>query len=393
MKNIKKDHFIFIIAGGHGERLWPKSRIKNPKYLFKIPIKIKNKKNKKTIKKVSLLNETIKKSKLIVSDKNIFIITNKNHNIKKIEKICKDNNISKKNIITEPVNRNTALAITLSLLVLKQRGFTNSIISIFPADHLISNTKKFLKCIKNSKDIADIVPCIIILGIKVYFPSKDYGYIKKGKLKKNLNFKKDVSFFKIEKFIEKPNLKLAKKLLMKKNYFWNSGIFTFSFSTLKNTLKKNSYEHYKFFKDLSSFNSNDNQYKSFFNKKYFKMKSISFDYAIMEKSENVLMIEAKFQWKDIGNWESISKILTTSDKNNNLKKGKYILLKDSKKNIVINEESKIKKDNHLVVLFKTSNLMVIRNKNVTLVCPKNHIKNINKIIDKIKRIKDFSYFL
>tara|TARA_B110000438_G_scaffold162006_1_gene155251 strand:+ start:1090 stop:2295 length:1206 start_codon:yes stop_codon:yes gene_type:complete len=319
-----------ILCGGSGSRLWPKSENTTAKQFIDFG-------------GWTLLQKTLERIKDPVFDYPI-ISTNLSY-LKLVRKYLKKNKIKKFKIILEPFKKNTAAAI-LSSALLKEVTFDQPMI-FFPADHLIQKNQQFIKSINlNRKHLKS--SNIFIFGIKPNNPSSQYGYFLTKKISEGIN--------KVFKFIEKPNATYAKKII-KKNGYWNSGILFARKDSIINNFKK--YQSKTFYLCVDSISKSkvyNNIY--FLHKKSFKkIREKSFDYAILEKSNDIYAIKLDIPWSDLGSWNEISKIYKKNKskyfkKNNIFRRpwGKYINLFNGKgflvKELVINSNSSISLQKH-----------------------------------------------
>ena len=270
-----------ILCGGSGTRLW--SRQKN--YQAKQFIDFGN---------WTLFGKTLDRIKNPLFDSPI-ISTNKKYLIE-IKKHLKEKKIKKFKIILEPSKKNTGPAILSSALI-KEIPDKQAVIFL-TSDHLIEKTNQFNKSIKfHKKFLTDMN--IFIFGIKPTYPSSDFGYFLSNK-----KFKK---IFKVKKFVEKPSLSTAKKIIIKKAY-WNSGMFFLRKDSLINNFKKYQISIYKnCYDSISKSKVKNNVY--YLNKNTFdKNKAMSFDYAILEKAKNINAIKLNIPWSDLGSWKEICKV-------------------------------------------------------------------------------------
>jgi len=319
-----------ILCGGAGTRLWPDSKKNLPKQFIDFG-------------GWTLLQKTLERIKNPIYDYPI-ISTNLSY-LNLVRRYLLKNKIRKYKIILEPFKKNTAAAI-LSSTLLEDVPFDQTMI-FFPADHLIEKTRYFNREINfNKKHLSE--DNIFIFGIKPNSPTSQYGYFLTKKISKNIN--------KVVKFIEKPSLNYAKKIIKKKAY-WNSGIlFAKKISIISNFAK-----HQRDTLNLCI----ESVYKSwisknvyYLNKKSFKkIENKSFDYAILEKSNNINGIKLNIPWSDLGSWKEISNFFKMN-KSNYLKKnnvfyrpwGKYTNLFNGKdflvKELVINSKSSISLQKH-----------------------------------------------
>ncbi|MFA7676263.1 MAG: sugar phosphate nucleotidyltransferase [Candidatus Shapirobacteria bacterium] len=354
-------HYIFVLCGGTGPRLWPLSRKNKPKQFLSF------------FDKKSILEQTLKRSQKIVSPENIYIVSNSNY-ANKIIKIAKDFNLTK-NIIIEPEKKNTALAILYATTKIKQIDPT-AIISTFPSDHYIKNIIHFKQTLNNAKRIAQSTDTVVTIGIKPNGPNPSYGYIHPGK--------KTEDYYKVSKFIEKPNPKRAQKLI-DKNSYWNSGIYTFSVSTLINEFEKLQPEYFQIFKDLEK-NLN---YPQKIAQIYKQSPNLAIDKAISEKSSKMTMIPATFDWSDIGEWKAIFLNSKKNKDNNALIDPKTNLLSTSSQNCLVSGS-----DNKLIGLVGVSNLAIIDTPDALLVCNLDSSFKVRDLVSLIVKNKKYkTYFL
>jgi len=274
-----KKPLVLILCGGKSLRLWPLSEYRSKNFL--------------NVFGFSPLELTIKRFSKITSKANIFLVANRSEK-KDLQRL---KSIKKSNIFFEPESKNTAAAVLLSLLYLKKYSGRNIIIS--PVDHLIEKQSSFYKVLNEAQKAAQ-QGFICTLGIKPTGPSSDFGYIQVRVKQKGI--------YSINRFIEKPTFKKAKKLISQGSCFYNSGIFIASIDTLIDEYR-NYYPRYSYFVRLFA--------KGKINSLYKKLKPIPFDKAIMEKTKKGVLVRANFSWKDFGSWSSIYEVLS-KDKSGNV---------------------------------------------------------------------------
>ena len=319
-----------ILCGGAGTRLWPKSKKNLPKQFINFG-------------GWTLFEKTLSRIKNPIFDYPI-ISTNLSY-LKLIQKYLLKCRIKKYKIILEPYKKNTAAAI-LSCSLLEEIPFEQPLL-FFPADHLIEKTSQFNKSLNlNKKYLSE--SNIFIFGIKPNSPSSQYGYLITKKTSKGLN--------KVTKFIEKPKLSYAKKILKMKAY-WNSGILLARKDSIISNFRKYQTKTLNLLID-SVYNSKILNNVHYLNKKSFKkIQDKSFDYAILEKSKNIHSIKLNIPWSDLGSWKEISKIFR-KNKSKYFKKsnifyrpwGKYTNLFNGKgfliKELVVYSKSSISLQKH-----------------------------------------------
>ena len=334
-----------ILCGGEGTRLWPESRKKHPKQFIKINGK-------------SLLKHAIDRVTGVNFDP-ITICSNANF-LDQIKEETKNINCK---IYVEPAKKNTAAAI-LAAVNDDDLTFYQPVL-IISSDHIIDKKIVFQKQIKKLSNNLDMYK-IFIFGVKPDYPETGYGYLYSKKINKNFN--------KVDKFIEKPNLNRAKKLIKNNNYLWNSGVFLSNksallneFSILQNKLALQVCDSYINAKTTNHIVALDNKY-------YSKIKSISFDHAILEKSKNVFSAKLSSDWKDVGSWMQKWEV-EKKDKDNNYIKGN--ILKNNVKNSYISS-------NRTIVASNLKNVLAVDNNDVLYLSDlkNNNLKNLYPIINK-----------
>lgn len=264
-----------IIAGGSGTRFWPWSTQYIPKQFLPL---IHSKK--------SMIQMTVERLKPLAKKKDIWIISHKRfHSLLKKQ-------IHGSSFLLEPESRNTAAAIGWAAVSLIQKD-PEAIMIVVPSDHWICDSKKnvFINNLKEAALFIEKNPShLLTFGIKPSYPETGYGYIQAAeKANKNIYF--------VKKFIEKPYFPQAKKMAASSKFFWNSGIFVWKAQTILDEIKKYLPSLYN---GLKKINRKD------LHTIYKTLPNISIDYAVMEKSQNVDMLKASFEWSDVGSWESLS---------------------------------------------------------------------------------------
>jgi len=354
-------HYIFILCGGTGPRLWPLSRKSKPKQFLSF------------FDKKSILEQTIKRSQRIVDNKNIYIVSGNDY-VDRILKIAKDFNLTK-NIIIEPEKKNTALAILYATIKIKQID-PNAIISTFPADHYIKNTARLKQTLNKAKTVAHLTDTIVTIGIKPTKAESSYGYICPSQ--------KIDDYYTVSKFIEKPDLEKAKNLIEKKSY-WNSGIYTFSVSTLLSEFEKLQPDYLKIAMDLEK----NLDYPKKIEQIYKQSPNLSIDKAISEKTSKMTMIPATFDWNDIGEWHTIFESLPKKKDNHAIINSKTQFLSTNSKGCLISGL-----DKKLIGLVGVDNLAIIDTPDALLICNLDSSYNVRDLVSLIVKSKKYKkYFL
>lgn len=336
-----------ILAGGCGSRLWPLSRDMYPKQLLNIE-------NNK-----SLLQHTFLRLSTFINACDISTITNIKHyqDIK-----LQLNQLDKSNVvIAEPLCKNTAPAIACNLEYFRQTSKSDDIVIILPSDHLIRDTESFFKTVKMAEPIAQN-GYIVTFGIKPTYAETGYGYIKTEK--------KLLEGYKVECFVEKPDFETARKYVDSGNYYWNGGIFMGKISTFIEEFKKYAPEIYSQLSELDFSCGSKIDYSIYEN-----MPSISIDYALMEKSSKVALVELQSDWNDLGSWQSLYNV-KEKDENNNVTSGKVIT--NNVKNSFIYSQKEI------VAVSDLEDLILVETEDAIMACKMSKSQNVKKLYEKLK---------
>lgn len=313
---MEQDISILIMAGGRGTRFWPKSTEEKPKQFLNL------------LGEKTMLQLTVERAKKLTNIEKIFIVTGQMY-----RNIVKEQlpDLPEKNIIIEPVGKNTAPCILLASLYIKQI-YENTNIVILPSDHMIKDIDNFCYTIAMANDYIKNTNknCIVTIGITPNRPETGYGYIK-------CESKKYKEIVKVESFIEKPNIEKAKQYLEDGKYVWNAGMFIFNVNYMLEELKQNYSKEYKMLSKLPKIE--EENYERELKAKYEKCEPISIDYAVMEKSHNIYVIPSELGWDDIGTWKCLERYIN-HDKNGNISLGKTYA-ENAKNNIIYAENKKI----------------------------------------------------
>ena len=345
-----------ILAGGSGSRLWPLSRELCPKQLLNI-----------TGEK-SLLQATFERLQKLMPEENILSITNTKH-LANVKMQLKDYYASPL-ILPEPVSKNTAPATAVSVKYIYENKNSDDIILVVPSDHLIHDVQKFSEAIEKGKIFAE-QGFVVTFGVEPSYCETGFGYIKTSE--------KISEGFKVEKFVEKPDLKTAQKYLQDKTMFWNSGIFMFKPSVFFNELKEHAPEIFEITEKIDFKNSEEIPFVEFD-----KMPNISLDYALMEKSNNLVMIKLENDWKDVGSWDAIYDI-SPKDKDGNVFVGH--VLDEGSKNSLVYSSSK------LVATIGLEDVVLVETEDAILACRKDKTQDVKHIYETLKQQNDNTHLV
>ncbi|MDD2435013.1 MAG: mannose-1-phosphate guanylyltransferase/mannose-6-phosphate isomerase [Bacilli bacterium] len=336
-----------ILAGGSGTRLWPLSRERYPKQFIKIQGN-----------KDSLFQETFKRSLLISSIEDIYVVTNENHKFL-VMRAIEELGVSYKeeNILVEPESKNTLPAIYAGVKEIIKKGHDS--VLVFPSDHIILNNEELALIIKDSEVLTR--DSIITFGIKPDRANTGYGYISPGKKKLN--------GFIVNSFKEKPTLEKAKEYI-EKGYYWNSGILMFNSNLFSREVKKYSTEIFKAFETCD----NIKDAFSMINTK------ISVDYGIMEKSNKIVVVPVNISWNDLGSFDALFDVFQNNENDNIFEKQNILI--DSKNNFIQSCDDKV------VAVIGIEDLIIVDNRDALLVCKRNQSQKVKNVVDILKKRND-----
>lgn len=350
---MREKNFAVIMAGGIGSRFWPLSKSSSPKQFHDILGLGK-----------SLLQMTFDRLAKVCPEDQILVVTNRDYKNKVQDQLPL---LNEENILLEPCMRNTAPCIAYSNLIIgKQVEDANIIVA--PSDHLILDETEFVKTIELAFQEATQSQSLITLGIKPSRPDTGYGYIEF----ENGGETQSRSVKMVNQFKEKPTLETAKEYLQLGNYFWNSGIFVWSLSSINDAFQEHLPQLNALFREYQGEHMND-----FIEKIYPRCENISIDYGIMEKSRNVKVILSDFGWSDLGTWGSLYDKIEKDNQENAIV-GKDVLAFKSKGNMVMKSSDK------LLVLQGMDDCIIVETDEAILICKKEEEQEIKMIVNNLK---------
>ena len=339
--------YAIILAGGSGSRLWPLSRELYPKQFLNFH------------SKKSLLQTTFDRLSSIIDSENIISITNVKHS-SSVKMQLGENSV----VLSEPISKNTAPTIAMGMKYITQKTNEDETIFVLPSDLFVEDTDAFLNTIKDAEKIAKQGK-IVIFGCKPTYPETGFGYIhsKNGE---------------VLSFTEKPNLEKAQEYLADGNYFWNSGMFMFTVSTIKKEFKFHCPEILQIIENIDCLDKNIS-----FNE-FNKMPTISIDYAVMEKSQNLAMIQLDCGWKDLGSWKAIYDI-SPKDEKGNVFVG-HVVDRDSKNSLVYSSSK-------VVATIGLEDTVIIETDDAILACKKDRTQDVKHIYETLKQQHDDTHLV
>ena len=363
-KTNNSDRFVIIMAGGRGERFWPISREKTPKQLITL------------LGKTSFLQQAVERVLPVVPLKNIFIITNAVQAPEVRRQLPK---LPKDNVVAEPVGRDTCAAVTLGAALVGARS-TTGVMAVLPADHVIPEEKKFQQVLSDCFDLASSGRAIVTIGIKPTEPATGYGYIQTGEpLPPPQGVKAyKTTFFRAERFVEKPNLEKALEYVNSGHYRWNAGMFIWSFVTVTEGLQKHQPEMFDACQRWFAAAKNPAKLNKILAKEYPAIKKVSIDYALMEHAQNVVCADGAFEWDDLGAWPALARHLKP-DAEGNCAVGDFIHV-DAARNIIFDARTKNRTPIAVVGLRDS---ILVQTDDAVLLAHKTQAQKIKEMVKKL----------
>lgn len=351
---------IVILAGGGGTRLWPVSRKNKPKQIQPF---IGNK---------TLLQKTYERARKGFGVKDIFISTNYSQ-LPLIQKQIPV--IPRDHYILETAKKDTAAAIGLAAITLHKQN-PHEVMMLASSDHFIKNEKEYTRISRMIEKLINQNPSYsLLIGIKPTYPETGYGYIKINKQFQQVG---NDEIFNVEKFVEKPDLVTAQKYVKSWDYLWNSGIFCWRVDNLLNLFKKFLPDQFKILMRIQPALGTKDE-KRIVTREYNKIKPISIDYGIMEKTKKRLVIPADIDWADVGHWRTVKDILSKNPEDN-IVRGKNIV-HNSSGNLIYSYSGK------LIATAGLKDMIVIDTEDCLLICPKSQAQDVKKIVEQLEKKK------
>ena len=358
------DRFVIIMAGGRGERFWPVSREKTPKQLIKL------------LGDRSFLQQAVDRVLPLVPVENIFVITNEVQAPEVRQQLPK---LPKHNVVAEPVGRDTCAAVTLGAALVGARS-TTGVMAVLPADHVIPEAKKFQQVLRDSFDLASRGQAIITIGIKPNEPATGYGYIHVGAPLPPPQGAKayKTTFFKAERFVEKPNVEKALEYVSSGHYRWNAGMFIWSFVTVTEGLQKHQPEMYAACQRWFAVADQPAKLAKVLTKEYPAIKKVSIDYALMEHAHNVVVADGAFAWDDLGSWTALARHIKP-DAEGNCAMAEFIHV-DAARNIIFDGRTRNRTPIAVVGLH---DCILVQTDDAVMLAHKNQSQKVKELVKKL----------
>lgn len=343
-----------IMAGGRGERFWPQSRVSRPKQFLSL-----------TDDGETMIQKTVARLKGLTEKDDIFVITNRDYLPLVHEQLPE---IPEENIIPEPKARNTAPCIALAAEIIRKK-YGDAVMLVLPSDHLIKFTEMYADTLRRAVDAASAGNSLITIGITPSYPETGYGYIRFSGADTNIP-----GVYKVEGFVEKPDLALAKEYVNSGDYLWNSGMFVWKASSIMENIEKFLPEIAEGARKIGA-DYGTGQFEKTLDSVFPELKPESIDFGVMEKAENIYTIPGNFGWDDVGSWLAIERINRT-DEYGNVVKGNVVSINTENSTMLCGDK--------LIATIGLENIVVVDTEDAMLICAKDSVQDVKKIIDNLK---------
>lgn len=347
-----KNVYCVIMAGGGGARLWPRSRRSMPKQFLDIFNTGK-----------SFLRITFERFAKLVAPENFLVVTNAGYKDLVLEHIPE---LSESQILCEPIGRNTAPCICYAAYTLRKLN-PNAKMIVTPADHIMLQEDEFRSIAKDLLEFIDSNDVLMTVGLTPTRPETAYGYIQKSNSE---------TISRVKCFTEKPNLELAQTFVQCGEFFWNSGIFIWKVKDIIAAIEKYLPEHHTLFDGIADVYGTEAE-KAAIEQVFSQCRSISIDYGVMEKADNVYVRCGDFGWSDVGTWGSLYQ-LSRKDKYANVKPETGCFTYDTRNSIISLPKDKV------AVINGLRDYIVVDTDDILMICPREEEQHIREYIDEVR---------
>lgn len=346
-----------IMAGGAGTRFWPASRISRPKQLLALA------------GQSSMIEDTVERLRGLVPADRTLVVTNRNL-VAPIRELL--SGLPSEAVIGEPCKRDTAPCIGLAAILL-QREDPDATLLVMPSDHVIRDRAAFQSAVRQAVRLVDEVPGrIVTFGIRPTYPAESFGYIERDQPLADAG---GLAAFEVRKFREKPSAEVARQFLAAGTFCWNSGIFVWKAATILRSLERfEPIMHARLQTIAHALGSP--QFGEILEREFTAIEGKSIDFAVLERHPEVIVIEAPFDWDDVGNWQSLAR-LNGTDAQGNTSLGRHLGI-DTQATIVRSE------DDHLIVTLGMHNCIVVHTPDATLVANRDSEEAVRRIAELLK---------
>ena len=346
-----------IMAGGRGERFWPRSRMNLPKQFLNL-----------TDSDRTMIQSTVDRILKLADPADIFIATNEAYRTLVQEQLPE---IPPENILCEPTARNTAPCIGWGAAAVRKR-YGDAMMLVLPSDHQVMQPHLFRSVLRNAMQVAEETDALVTLGISPTAPDTGYGYIQYDPETPS-GFS---GTFRVQRFVEKPDLDTARKYLASGEYLWNSGMFIWKASSILREMEEHLPENYALLTEIEQAIGGPEE-REVLKAKFSQMRSISIDYGVMERARNVYVLPASFGWDDVGSWLALER-MNAADDQGNVIRGDVVKVGSSR--CIVQGGEKI------IAMVGLEDTIIVDTKDALLVCAKDSAGEIKKVLEVLRAV-------
>ena len=350
--------YAVIMAGGSGTRFWPVSRRNTPKHMLTI------------VSEKPLITECVDRFRGSIPPERILVVTTADQ-VDAMRDILHE--IPTDNMIAEPMGRDTAACIGYAAAIIRHRD-PEAVMAVLPSDHVISPAKRLIESLAAAEETVLERDGLVTFGIRPSWPHTGMGYIHRGEPLETIN---GFKVFRLRRFREKPNLELAQQFIDTGEYYWNSGIFVWKVATILGQIEKHMPEHHELLSNIAAALGTQDEQKVV-EENDPKFQRISIDFGVMEMSREVFVVEADYEWDDVGSWVSIPKHHPMDLHGNTvLADFEGVNASDC---IIVGERG------HLVTAVGVQKLVIVHTPDATLVCDRDAAGDVKKLVEHLQKI-------
>ena len=346
--------YVVIIAGGRGERFWPRSIRSMPKQFHTI------------VSDKTMIQETYGRITPEIAGENIFFVLGPSLKGLLMEQLPM---VPESSIIVEPEGRNTAPAIGLATAHIHKRD-PDAVIAVLSADHVIRPRDVFLDALGNAARIAE-EGSVVLFGITPDRPATGFGYVELGEAVSGYEY---AEAFRVRSFTEKPDLRRARVFLRKGSYVWNSGMFVFRADRMLEAINRHMHALSGGLERIKKSIGTEDEEK-ITSAEFSRVEAVSIDYGVMEKIDNIICVRPDFFWDDVGSWSALGRHLPADD-GGNICSGNVVAI-DSNRNIILGG------GDALIALVGMEDTIVVREGDRILVCSRDRDQEVKEVLKKL----------
>jgi mannose-1-phosphate guanylyltransferase len=357
-----------VMAGGAGTRFWPESRASQPKQLLRL------------VDQRTMVRATVERLAGLVPAERVWVATTAALADRIIEELPE---VPVERMLFEPCLRNTAPCIGLAALhILRQDAEATMV--VVPADHVVRQEERFRSAVAEAAEIVDEAPeWLVTFGIRPTYPAETFGYIERGERFEStpaalglIDAAHTLMVYRVRQFREKPNAERARQYLARGTFYWNAGIFVWKAQTIFDALRRHQPEISQGLRRVATAVGGP-QYLEMLRREFAAMPAISIDYAVMERATDVLVVEAPFEWDDLGSWQALARLLGADSEGNTI----------AAKHLGMHTSGTIVRgpDDHLIVTLGVQDLIVVHTPEATLVANKRDEESVRQVVEQVRQ--------